>query len=338
MKHISQQKKLQIQQLLSQGQGTREIAKKCKVSKSTVSRVAQDIEEGIPKNIGGRPSHLSASEKRKLALNIKRGEFNTIKELQTELLITYNKNVSLETIRRALNEEGLKARKKVKKPRLTKNHRKQRLEFAKKYCTWTVEDWKKVLWSDETKVNRFCSDGQHWVWISSTEILDPKVILETIKYGGGNIMLWGCMTWYGPGYISKIDGTMDETLYVEILDECVPLTLKDYKMKKKSFYFQQDNDSKHTSRYTQSYLKDQGWKLLDWPPQSPDLNPIEHLWHHLKVELSKFENPPKDKDEHWKRIVDVYYGIPAEVCQHLISSMPKRLQEVIKAKGGHTKY
>jgi len=72
---------------------------------------------------------------------------------------------------------------------LTVVHRKKHLEFALKYQNWTVEDWKRVIWSDETKINRIGSDGKQWTWKQAGEGLIPREIQQTVKFGGGNIMV-----------------------------------------------------------------------------------------------------------------------------------------------------
>ena len=77
---------------------------------------------------------------------------------------------------------------------------------------------------------------------------------------------------------------------------------------------------------------------MEWPAQSPDLNPIEHLWEHLKRQLRKYSEPPKGVWELWERTKEEWEKITPEVCQNLIESMPRRVEAVIKAKGGHTKY
>ena len=77
---------------------------------------------------------------------------------------------------------------------------------------------------------------------------------------------------------------------------------------------------------------------MEWPAQSLDLNPIEHLWFHLKKQLSDHKTPSSGILELWERVEKEWEAIDKAVCQNLIESMPRRVQEVLKAKGGYTKY
>ena len=77
---------------------------------------------------------------------------------------------------------------------------------------------------------------------------------------------------------------------------------------------------------------------MKWSAQSPDINPIEHLWWDLKRRLAKYETPPSGAEELWECCQVEWEKILKEVCQNLIESMPRRVQAVIKAKGGYTKY
>ena len=78
---------------------------------------------------------------------------------------------------------------------------------------------------------------------------------------------------------------------------------------------------------------------MEWPAQSPDLNPIEHLWFHLKKQLSDHKTPSSEILELWERVEKEWEEIKPEVCENfLIESMPRRDQAVIRAKGGYTKY
>ena len=87
----------------------------------------------------------------------------------------------------------MKAVVKKKKPLLLVNHRKRRLAFALKYQHWIVEDWKRVIWSNETKINRIGSDGQEYVWRKKREGLIAREVKDTVKFGRGSLMVWGCI-------------------------------------------------------------------------------------------------------------------------------------------------
>ncbi|GJP58008.1 hypothetical protein CLOP_g19920 [Closterium sp. NIES-67] len=86
------------------------------------------------------------------------------------------------------------------------------------------------------------------------------------------------------------------------------------------------------------WLQEQEFGVLEWPAGSPDLNPIEHLWAHLKRELVKHETPPTGMVDLWEREQEEWEKIPSEVCSNLIDSMPRRVKAVIRAKGQWTRY
>ncbi|KAF7761076.1 hypothetical protein Agabi119p4_10485 [Agaricus bisporus var. burnettii] len=170
------------------------------------------------------------------------------------------------------------------------------------------------------------------------EGLSDRLVSGTLKFGGGSLMMWGCMFWEGCGYACQIEGKMDADLYVSILEDNLEDSVEYYGKEREDFIFQQDNDPKHKSKKAQNWFKENNIDLLPWPAQSPDLNPIEHLWDHLKIKLEEYEEAPRGIGELWTRVDKEWNDIKPEVCQNLIESMPRRVEAVIKAKGGYTKY
>ena len=151
-------------------------------------------------------------------------------------------------------------------------------------------------------------------------------------------MVWGCMGWFGVGYSEIIDGIMDAEKFVKILESSLLRTIEELDVDSEFLRFQQDNDPKHTSRRAKAWFQEQQIALLPWPAQSPDLNPIEHLWSEVKRGLNAYEEDPRSIAELEQRTGEVWTAIPREKVRDLIRSMPRRCEAVIKAKGAWTKY
>ena len=157
---------------------------------------------------------------------------------------------------------------KKKKPFLSTMDRKKHLNFALKYKEWTVEDWKRVIWSDETKINRIASDGRQWVWKKTGEGLIEREVQGTVMFGGGNIMVWGCLGWEGVGRLAEVEGKMNAEQYVDILENNLLPSMEESGISLEDVIFQQDNDPKHTSKKAKEWMEDNNITLLDWPPVS----------------------------------------------------------------------
>ncbi|KAK3556141.1 hypothetical protein QTP70_005626 [Hemibagrus guttatus] len=139
----------------------------------------------------------------------------------------------------------------------------------------------------------------------------------------------------GPGRLAVINGTMNSVVYQKILKVNVRPSVCDLKLKR-TWVLQQDNDTKHTSKSTFEWLKKNKMKTLEWPSQSPDLNPIEMLWHDLKKVVHA--RKPSNVAELQQFCKDEWAKIPPQRCNRLIASYGKRLIAVVAAKGGPTSY
>ena len=151
-------------------------------------------------------------------------------------------------------------------------------------------------------------------------------------------MIWGCMTAHGPGFMCKLEGIMDKEVYKGILEDELLFTIHHYDMDASKVIFQHDNDPKHKAKSVQEWLNKQPFDVVEWPPQSPDVNPIEHLWAIMKRRFNKYDSPPKGMLEHWERIESIWDNIDKETCLKLVESMLRRIQAVLKAKDRWTDY
>jgi hypothetical protein len=101
-------------------------------------------------------------------------------------------------------------------------------------------------------------------------------------------MVWASMNWNGVGVITEVQGIK----YCEILDGGVVPRFEKLDMEEGKWNFQQDNDPKHKTKRTDRWFQDNNIEVLGWPTQFLDINPIEHLWHHIKKQLEKYLEAP----------------------------------------------
>ena len=109
-------------------------------------------------------------------------------------------------------------------------------------------------------------------------------------------------------------------------------------MKEEKCCFQQDNDPKHTSKQAKQWFLDINIQVLEWSAQFPDLNPIEHLWHHLKSQLQQYDTRPKGVYKNVGKSSARVKSNFTRGMQNLIINMPRQIQAVFKAHEVHSKY
>lgn len=151
-------------------------------------------------------------------------------------------------------------------------------------------------------------------------------------------MVWGCINQKGVGPLVKIDGKMRKEDYLKILEENLPVAIKKSGIRAQNIIFQNDNETKHTSKLVSKWLDNQKFEVLKWPPRSPDMNPIENFWSYLKRKLNTYDRAPTSMQEFWDRVQIEWYKIPARNVQIFYESMPRRIAELKKSKGLWTKY
>ncbi len=150
-----------------------------------------------------------------------------------------------------------------------------------------------------------------------------------------SVLIWAAMSSAGVGPLCFLKSTVNAAIYKEILEHFM-LPSADKLYGDADFIFQQDLAPAHTAKGTKSWFNDHGVTVLDWPANSPDLNPIENLWGIVKRKMR--DNRPNNADDLKATVKETWAYIPPQQCHKLITSMPRQIEAIIKAKGAPTTY
>jgi len=333
--------KLIVQEAISlfkQGKSIREVSGALHISISSAGRIKRRNKEDLPMPKFGRPYKVSKVTRRHIAREFDIGTLRTLKEGQREVELIEGIHVDERSIRKYLKTEHLETYLKQRMPDLTDDQKKARYNFAKKHLHWTCEDWKKVMFSDEVTFSRIDDRvSRHYYKRPEEKTLRPHHMKRAKQGGGGRMMVWGCVTYYGVGDASWIQGRINSEAYIEILHDYVFSSRDWYNIDPANFIFQHDNSSVHTAYIVRNYIRKSKIPIMEWPPNSPDLNIIETIWAYIKDRLYKYPKDAKDLNELWDRVQDIWAATPKDFIERLYKSMPAKMKAVVKSKGDHIK-
>lgn len=285
----------------------------------------------------GRHRCTSARDDRFVVSKVLRNRFCTAVEARNQLFEVRGVSVSERTVRRRLAEQNLLARRPAKAPKLEAHHRRARLQFAREHLRWTMEQWKNVLFSDESRIALNAPDGRQRVYRRRSERFAPCAIVETVGYQGGSIMVWGAISYEARTDLVVVSrGSMTAQRYVEevLQDHVVPFA----PFIGENFILMHDNARAHVAGQVNDYLDAVGIRRLPWPACSPDLNPIEHIWDNLKRRVRNRNPVPTTLRELTNAVLEEWHNIPQSDIQDVMDGMADRMREVIRARGGNTHY
>lgn len=337
---VSEVTAARIVALSEEGLSTRQIALRVGVHFSSVSRCMKRFRETgsySRRPTSGRPRTTDPTDDRFIRLHALRQRNLTAPDIQNLIRNVRNLRISTNTVRRRLVGAGLRVRRLAKGPQLTTRHRMQRLRFARDHQHWTVEEWKAVLFTDETRVALHIPDGRDRVWRRRGERYSRCCTVGVTPFRGGSIMFWGGISFEARTELVPVRrGAITAQRYVEEI-------LEEHVMPYMPFIGPQallvhDNARPHVARCVTDYLNYTGIRTIAWPARSPDLNCIEHLWDTLKRTVRHRQHAPSSLEELETAVLEEWDQISQETIQQLFNSMPRRMEAVIRARGGLTRY
>lgn len=324
--------------MLEAGLTIRDVAERMQLSIRTVQKWWTQLrnEGNCDRQSGsGRPRKSSARQDASLILKVKRNRFKSMALVGREWIKENDLKCSTETARRRAVSAGYDSYRAAVRIPLSFIHRKNRLGWAREHIEWNDEQWRSVLWTDESRFTLDFNDGRIRVRRLKNERFADCCIKNHDRYGCGSVMIWCGIWWEGRTDPVIIDGSLTGVRYLnEIVKEhIIPNTVEH------NLVLQHDNARPHTAKIVSDALCARNVTVLSWPARSPDMSPIEHAWDDLGRRVRQNYNHVATTKQHMaNRLIEQWKQIPQENFQKLILSMGRRLHECIDKRGGHTSY
>jgi transposase len=344
IKNISPDLRALVYQKVQENTPIPQIAEFTGIPRSSIYRIIKNRDErghydDAPRS--GRPPKIDTRSLRHLKISLEQDRRQSLADLTNTVNTLIPSPVHKDTVRRAVHDRlGMAGYIAAKKPFLRPAHRKARRTWARVYRRWGAEDWKHIIWTDEASVEIGKNTKVVWVWRKPGERYDEKCTTPTFKSGRQSLMIWGCIAYgrlgpliripkdekTGADYIRLVLGGPLLDIYMELSEERGIAAVME------------DGAPIHRCKLAQNFRTTHQMDVLPHPAQSPDLNPMEHVWHILKSKVNERKNVPKNVDELWEILQEEWAKIDIEMVNKIINTMPDRAEAVHRAKGGHTRY
>lgn len=277
----------------------------------------------------GRPRVMKEEEKEMLIENVREDRLSSSRQLKEDLKLS----ASRETINRELLRKGYKAYRAPAKPLLTEDHIQQRERFAIKYQSWGRVRWRRVVFTDESAFRLVEPNGRVFVRRKEEELLEPFSFQACVP-SSSMVMIWGAISNDGPGPLVRIQNNLDSEGYLNLFRYRLWRYYPD--LYNGIQIFQDDNATSHNADVVNQWFDRYQIRRIEWPSRSPDINIIEDVWNKLKFEMRG--KIFMSQDNLWEEIKKQWENLSPDFIDGLYESLPNRVQAVLNARGGATKY
>ncbi|CAF4645019.1 unnamed protein product [Rotaria sp. Silwood2] len=331
---VAHEKKIEIKSLLENGFGQQYIARQLNVSQKCVFGVAQKLKQNLPlfNSVGqGRKKATTKAEDQYLLKIMKQDRTKSSQMLAAEWNSSNGKQLCASTVRRRLINMGYKSYTTKRKPLRTPDQIKQRLKFANDHKHW-LKEWQNIIWSDEAHFEVLNRKNRTFVRRLKSESNEPFNFVPRVQGGGGSVSVWGCMSGGARGPLVTYTGRLNGPAYVKVIEEALPMFIENtFDAPNNNWAYMHDNALAHRSKYTADWFENNHINVLEWPSNSPDMNPIENVWDYMDKQLRKLK--PTNVGQLQEMIGKLWCGFTPIRCQQLVNSMPRRVQQCILARG-----
>jgi len=247
-------------------------------------------------------------------------------------------SISKRRLRRYIHKLTFNNYRAVSKPYVRPPNILKRQAFAIHHWHYNISQWARVLFTDESPFHVRPIRRNVRVWRREHERLKLQCMLPTFKSGRKSIQVWGGFSFHGRTKLYWIKGKFKAESYKSLLESFILPEANRIFGNLTNFVLQDDNCPAHKSKDITNFLLSKNVNRMKWPAQSPDLNPIENAWGHIKRILRNRTDYAKNEVELFEIVQKEWNELPQHFFQELVGSMANRLYDVIQLKGGPTKY
>ena len=232
---------------------------------------------------GGSMKIFTPREDRQLLWMVRMNHLISALRLRMQMIRRFGRRMSVWTIRRRLLATRYWSLRPARCPRLTLEHKRRHCEWERRHIVWDLRQWRHCIFSDESRFSLYHSEGRLRVRCRQGERLIDACIQPNDGNRGPSVMVWCAIHHRGRSEVVVVDGAMNRHRYIQILrnqmlpwargclDKTMPPSI--------------------TARDPAAFLDQQDVEVMDWPAQSPDMNPIEHVWDQMPVWIRGMDDP-----------------------------------------------
>ncbi|GFW27352.1 transposable element Tcb1 transposase [Trichonephila clavipes] len=271
-----------------------------------------------------------------LAVTAKRNRRSTASNLSCQLSSANGTTVSKKTVYRRLGHIGLYARRPVRCVPLTATHCRLRLTWSREHALWTPQQWSCVKFSSVSRFSLQPDSRKTLIWRAPGTRYDQDNTIERHHYGGAGWLVWGGIILGSRTDLHVQSVTMTDHIYRDVILEqhirlfrCVLGA---------EFLFMDENARPYLVNIVDECLQSEDITRMDWPANSPDLNPIEHVWDMLDRRIKARQPPATFLLEIRRALLDKWCNFPHDQIDNLILSMPRHCKACIASSGRPTPY
>ena len=338
MRRLTSEQLAVIVRLIEEDKPSSDVAQEFNCHKKTVRRaVARKRQFGSPNHIRspGRPRKTTARVDRQLLHLTRKNPYITQRQLQSEFKATTGEILSRKSIVSRLAEQEIAQEVRKPRPLLSKVNVQKRYNWAKEYITKDPSYFFPFLYTDECRIAVYQSDaGPRYAWMRPSERELPRNLKKSVKKSP-SAHIWCGISLQGRTELVQLSDHVDSVEYMALIENHLIPEIPRLSYNGK-FILLQDGASCHRSGPTRAFLAQKNIEVAPHCAQSPDMNPIEHMWGHLKKRVD--ERAPKSL-KHLKTILkEEYEKLPDTLLQNLCLSYPRRIRACYEAKGYNTSY